>query len=416
MEARQFAIEVIERLRSEGHLALMAGGCVRDELLGRAPSDYDVATDAPPDRITQFFPKTAEVGASFGVVLVKSGPHTIEVATFRSDGKYTDSRRPDSVTFSNPRDDATRRDYTVNALFWSPDRPSEAAFEGAAVTRSASGGWIVDFISGLRDLEGRVIRAVGDPHQRLAEDHLRALRAVRLAAKLGFEIHPDTATAITRHASDLRGISRERIGDELRMMLEHSTRVRAVRVLQDLGLVVPVMGWAAPSQCTILAALPAAPNFPVALAAWLMDAGRASPADLGAARTLLMLSNDERDRTQAILSSVAEFRSHWDSWPVSRRKREIARESFVDALTLLQAVDSMSAERIGQDAGRLEQTPSGIRPVPLVTGDTLTALGLRPGPAFKRILDGVYDAQLDDRVADPEAARRFALELARSRG
>jgi poly(A) polymerase len=210
--ARRAGEAIIRTLVQAGHAAYFAGGCVRDELLGLTPTDYDVATDATPDRISALFPRTSEVGAAFGVVLVKSGREVTEVATFRSEGAYSDRRRPDSVTFSNPAEDAKRRDYTVNALFLDPHAGGAGSVEGAVVTSHGSHGRVIDFVGGLLDLERRVLRAVGDPDQRLAEDHLRALRAARLAAKLGFQIDPGTAQAIRQHASQLQGVSRERIG------------------------------------------------------------------------------------------------------------------------------------------------------------------------------------------------------------
>ena len=222
--ARRAGELIIKTLTEKGHTAYFAGGCVRDALLGRTPKDYDVATDATPDRITTLFPRTAEVGAAFGVVLVKTGKEVTEVATFRSEGSYSDRRRPDSVTFSNPAEDAKRRDYTVNALFLDPllgaDHPhSHPVIEqtpGVVIAPHGSHGRVIDFVGGLPDIKQRVLRAVGDPDQRLAEDHLRALRAARLAAKLGFHLDEGTAGAIRRHAADLQGVSRERVGEEIR--------------------------------------------------------------------------------------------------------------------------------------------------------------------------------------------------------
>ncbi|MEK6703872.1 MAG: CCA tRNA nucleotidyltransferase, partial [Planctomycetota bacterium] len=228
---RHAAVVVVRALQEAGHVAYFAGGCVRDELLGLTPSDYDVATDATPDRIASLFRRTAAVGASFGVMLVKEGQSVIEVATFRADGTYLDNRRPDSVRFSTPQDDARRRDFTVNALFLDP-----------LDTQSGPGGRVIDHVGGLGDLARRVIRAVGDPDQRLGEDHLRALRAVRLSAKLGFSISPETAEAIARHTGELSGVSRERIGDEVRLMLGHPTRSIAIDLLQGLGLDAAVLG------------------------------------------------------------------------------------------------------------------------------------------------------------------------------
>jgi len=208
--ARQAATAIARTLRDHGHIAYFAGGCVRDELLGLRPTDYDVATDAPPKRVQSLFRKTASVGASFGVILVADfGPH-VEVATFRAEGPYTDKRRPDHITFATPEEDARRRDFTINALFLDPL---------AAEDSPSINGHIVDLVNGLDDLKAGIIRAVGDPDNRLDEDHLRALRAVRFASRFNFQIEPRTRDAITRHARLLSGVSRERIGDELRKML-----------------------------------------------------------------------------------------------------------------------------------------------------------------------------------------------------
>src|SRR5688572_17117161 len=251
-QARAAATEIVARLRGSGHAAYFAGGCVRDELLGLHPTDYDVATDAPPQRIRELFPRTAEVGAAFGVMLVHlyragGGGITVEVATFRAEGPYSDARRPDTVRFSDAPTDAARRDFTINALFLDPlAAPDAPAIEGH----------VVDYVGGVADLRAGVVRAVGDPHQRLAEDHLRALRAVRFTARLGFALDPATADAVRQHAAELRGVSRERIGEEVRRMMGHPSRARAAELLAQLGLDVPVLeepAAAAPARC--LAAL-----------------------------------------------------------------------------------------------------------------------------------------------------------------
>ncbi|QKK09997.1 MAG: CCA tRNA nucleotidyltransferase [Planctomycetota bacterium] len=274
--ARGTAASIVRRLREAGHVAYFAGGCVRDELLGLDPVDYDVATDARPDAIQAMFRKTAAVGASFGVVLVKEAGGVVEVATFRSDGPYTDNRRPDRVEFADAAHDAERRDFTINALFLDP----LAAEDSASIH-----GHVIDHVGGMADLRARVIRAVGDPERRLAEDHLRALRAVRFAARFGFAIEQGTASAIREHASDLEGVSRERVGDELRRMFLAETRAEAAGLLDELsldGVVLGVVPTAA--RGSALAGLapgeflgePVAVSFPAALAALAFDRGRPS--------------------------------------------------------------------------------------------------------------------------------------------
>ncbi|MDX2146848.1 MAG: CCA tRNA nucleotidyltransferase [Planctomycetota bacterium] len=440
---RGAAIEVVRTLRDRGHVAYFAGGCVRDELLGLTPADYDIATDATPDRIKAIFPKSQEVGASFGVMLVRArAPHaaqaspatSIEVATFRSDGVYSDRRRPDHVTFSDPRADAERRDFTINAMFLDP-------LEAPTPVPTASGsaqGKIIDFVGGLADLARGVVRAVGVADQRLAEDHLRSLRAVRFAARLGFQIEESTAAAIRRHATELKGISRERIGDELRRALLHPTRAHAARLLAELALDSPVLGETGctssrcpdlsspaggPALFSILAGLDAwsqRTKFPVhfatALAAWAIDLGIASPSqatELAARwRGALCLSNDEHHMLHKLVATHQDVLHHWHDWPIAKRKRALAQEWMAQALMLCGAQESARGEALWQDRARLAASASGLAPPPLLTGDDLIAAGYRAGPRFRTVLEGVYDAQLEGRVGD----REQALELARRLG
>lgn len=408
-DLRAAATEVVRALRHAGFTAYFAGGCVRDELLGRTPSDYDVATDALPDRVRGLFKNTAAVGASFGVILVKIAGAVIEVATFRADGSYSDARRPDSVTFSTADADAHRRDFTVNALFLDPLAPA--------------GTGVIDFVGGQADLKACVLRAVGDPDQRLAEDHLRALRAVRLSAKLGFAIEAATAAAIRRHASDLRGVSRERIGDELRQIFEHPSRARAVERIHELGLEgsildggrgdVPPMSPRAPRR--LMAAISAQASPVAALACWiadlfpgLMDA--AVPGIAGRVRQALCLSNTEDEALSGTLKVWLAIRERWSTRPVAERKRLAVARPFTDALAMLDAEDSDAAAAVRYDVAVLAADGVGLAPAPVLTGDDLIAGGARPGPKFRTVLDRVYDAQLEGRVAEKGAA----MELARS--
>ncbi len=408
---RRAAAEIIATLRDAGHVAYLAGGCVRDELLGRMPQDYDVATDATPPVLTRLFRKTSEVGASFGVVLVKLHGVVTEVATFRADGAYTDKRRPDEVRFSTPEEDAARRDFTVNALFLDP-----------ADTSAGPHGRVIDFVGGLADLERKVLRAVGDPDARLAEDHLRALRAVRLSAKLSFTIDDATRAAITRHARDLAGVSRERIGDEIRAMMAHATRAGAVTTLAELGLDAPVLGET--SRTTpphILARLRPEAGFGVCLAAWALDRGL----EVGTTdsqllvtrwRSALCLSNDERASLSNILQTIPTIERKWDSLGVAARKRLASTDAFSDAHDLVFVRNTSLAGRVSEDVASLRATASGLSPDPLVSGDDLIGLGLPPGPGFKVLLEALYDAQLEERIVSRDDGLRLALELAGSGG
>jgi poly(A) polymerase len=433
-DARGSALAIVRRLREAGHTSYFAGGCVRDELLGLSPTDFDVATDATPERIRSLFRRTAEVGAAFGVVLVtpqreegldlKAGrPVTVEVATFRADGPYTDRRRPDVIHFSDPVSDAHRRDFTINALFLDPLASEEPGH-----------GRIIDFVGGLEDLKRKVLRAVGDPDARLAEDHLRALRAVRLGAKLGFEIEPKTATAIRSHARDLQGVSRERIGEEVRRMLLHPTRARAVWEMGKLGLDGPVlMEGAGPPKGSgprILIGLRGEMPVAASLAGWAIERGHLGSADaegLGAGlipsrvgvivrrwREALCLSNEESDQMAGALEVLGTLLREWDGLGTAAQKRLAGglapggAAAFSAAMELLGVVAPDRAVRTGRRVETLRETLSGLCPDPLITGDDLIAMGFRPGPGFKGTLERVYDAQLEDRIK----TREEALELA----
>ncbi|MFG0326528.1 MAG: CCA tRNA nucleotidyltransferase [Phycisphaerales bacterium JB037] len=427
--ARSAAIAVIRELRAHGHIALLAGGCVRDELLGFDPTDYDVATDATPDRVSAIFGSAHEVGASFGVMLVRMPAAVIEVATFRSDGPYSDSRRPDTVHFSDPKNDAARRDFTVNALFLDPVRtPDEvsrdAAFAGAQINEAHHGttpdsggepiGTVIDFVGGLADLAAKTIKAVGDPDARLREDQLRALRAIRFAARYGFELDEATADAIRAHANELKGVSRERIGDEVRRMFAHPSRAVAAWTLQYLGLDLPVLGRHVTRSPGTLGRLVHDAAYPTCLAAWLLDRGEVVEATQIAgvvrnARDALNLSNDERGALRDTLAGVGLLGRSWGGMPIARQKRAAASAWFGPALQIRAAESPEEMVRIRRRVEELRQTPSGIAPEPLISGNDLIQSGFQPGPGFQRVLEAVYDAQLEDRIA----TREEALELAR---
>lgn len=417
-DLRGLAASIVRALREAGHTAYFAGGCVRDELLGLAPKDFDVATSARPDEIRRLFPRTAHVGAAFGVVLVHDRAGSVEVATFRSDGPYTDRRRPDAVTFADEIADAQRRDFTVNALFLDPLAPPDSPSR------------VIDHVGGVGDLAARVLRAVGVPDQRLAEDHLRALRAVRLSTRLGLRIDPATAEAIRRHASSLEGVSRERIGDELRLMLTSDAAPEALRQLHDLLLDRPVFhrplaNGSPPLEAPLLTALRGRNRpFAAALAAALADReGPSLLADTPSAaalrldvvtttRAALCLSNDERDDTLATLELTAAVLHRFAQRPVAGQKRLAAARCFRASVDLARGVDAATADRAEQRVQELSGMYGGLAPQPLVDGDRLIGAGFRPGPAFKRLLDQVYDAQLEGRITSAEEGLQLASHLA----
>jgi poly(A) polymerase len=428
VKAREVATWIVRMLRDRGFVAYFAGGCVRDELLGLTPKDYDVATDARPDAIAGLFPRTAHVGAAFGVMLVRHEGVSVEVATFRADGEYTDRRRPDQITFSDEVADAKRRDFTVNALFLDPLKPD------------TDSGRVIDHVGGVADLHAKVLRAVGDADQRLKEDDLRSLRAVRLSTRLGFEIEPATREAIRRHAGELSGISRERIGDEVRLMLEHPSRGSAMQLLAELGLDGPTFGRPAiagrswllpllkpapalqdrePNECGIVAGTLAMALLdregPGLIAKTAQGEGQRLEV-LRETRRALCLSNEERDDCLAILRHVAELREGWSASPVAKQKRIGASRGFVWAVEIVRTLDASGADQIDRRVAELAGLHGGLAPKPYVTGDDLVEAGFSPGPSFRTVLDRVYDEQLEGRIGSPTEGLALATRMARELG
>ncbi|WP_428938510.1 CCA tRNA nucleotidyltransferase [Fontivita pretiosa] len=410
---RADALAVLKRLRDAGYVAYFAGGCVRDELLGIQPKDYDVATDAPPQRVRELFSNTQAVGAAFGVILVRYRRSVVEVATFRRDDVYLDGRRPSKVHFATAEEDAKRRDFTINGLFLDPIENR-----------------VIDYVGGLEDLKRRLIRAIGDPNRRFDEDYLRMLRAVRFAARFGFEIEPATAEAIRTHAARLKEISPERIAEELRLMLTGPTRNAAWRMLNEFGLADVIFRFAPPADAntdvfTKLGDEPA--PFGLVLAAALVsrcaDPARlfdpkAAKAAARAMRQALRISNDEQTELIETLIGVGLVLNPPPP-TLARKKRFLARPTAPLSRRLMRALAESGYRR--QQILELEREFDALlkadyAPPPLITGDDLTAAGLQPGRLFKRLLDEVYDAQLEGRVQTREQALELALRLAAEAG
>jgi poly(A) polymerase len=428
MTEREFAIEVVRKLRDAGYQALWAGGCVRDELLGLVPKDYDVATDARPDQVQKLFRRTIAVGASFGVIEVL-GPRTeegllkVQVATFRTDVSYSDGRRPDEVVFSTPEEDAKRRDFTINGMFFDP-------LEGR----------LIDYVGGQADLQAKLLRAIGDPRTRFTEDKLRMLRAVRLAARFELTIEPATAEAIITMAPQITVVAAERIADELRKLLVDRHRARGMRLFMDLGLaavvmpeLVPMCGLkqGTPSAPTgdlwehvlaVLEHLPAEASVPLALAALLHDVGK--PRTVGrepdrytfhghehVGRRMageiclrLRLSNEEREQVEWLVEKH-QFLSDAKVMRLSKLKETLAHPGIRELLELHRA-DALASGRSTEHVEFCERLlpQYGILPPPLITGHDLMELGLSPGPRFKTLLDAVREAQLEGTVTTKEQA------------
>jgi poly(A) polymerase len=432
---KQLAESVIARLRAAGHTALLAGGCVRDLLLGRPPKDYDVATSARPEDVLALFSRALRVGEAFGVIIVVDSAVEVEVATFRTDAGYTDGRHPDAVVFTDAEHDALRRDFTINGMFLDP-----------------ATGEILDFVGGRSDLATRLIRAIGDPRRRFAEDHLRMLRAVRFSAELAFAVDPATAEAAREMAAKISLVSGERVAMELRRILTAlpAGRRRGLELADALGLLAVLLpeihalknvrqGPTVHPEGdvfvhTILAVEQLRePTFELALATLLHDTGKPRTAimrdgrwtfyghpELGeklatdvCARLRLSTLQTRRVtwlvRQHMRLVSAAEMRE-------ARLKRLFAENGFEELAELWRA-DALAS---GGTAAEYEALMARyralgqeeVRPAPLITGNDLVALGMQPGPAFKVILDEVYDAQLEGRVATREDALALARKVA----
>ena len=413
--AREDALSVVRRLRAAGYEAYFAGGCVRDALLGLEPTDYDVATDAPPGKVRELFPRTQAVGAAFGVILVRQGKSQVEVATFRTDLKYTDGRRPEGVVFTTAEEDAKRRDFTINGLFFDPIDDK-----------------VIDFVGGQVDLREKVLRAIGDPNERFAEDHLRLLRAIRFAARFDLTIEAETDQAIKRHAPHLARISPERIADELRLMLTPVTRTAAWAMLRRYALDNVIFRFMPAGTTEAVnpifdAVLPGKPlPFGLALAAASLDyaperlfSASGKKPDLAvrqtthAMRQALRISNDESEMLEGALAGVEHVLCN-PAPTVAMLKRFLARPHASEARALLAALPAGAAgARDAWEARLRELEKTDYAPAPLVTGDDLTAAGLKPGKVFKQVLDDVYDAQLEARVTTKAEALELALRIAK---
>ncbi len=400
---RSFAIDVVRRLSEAGYQGLWAGGCVRDQLLGLPPSDFDIATNARPEQVMQLFRRTVPVGASFGVVKVL-GPRNageVEVATFRSDGAYIDGRRPESVVFSSPKEDASRRDFTINGMFYDPLNDL-----------------VIDYVGGEQDLKIGTIRAIGDPKARFEEDKLRLIRAVRFAARFGFKIEPKTKEGLDAMATQISVVAVERIAQELEKMLVHPSRATGVRLLIETGLLNTILPEATQSGggvVRVLGALAEQVSFPLGLAVLLHRVGSTTIHDNAAEAGIIVervahrlkLSNADRDRARWLVEHQDALNQP-DQLPIARLKRLIAMPGIDELLELHRALavaNGAGIDHIAFCQEYLQNQPDGpIAPEPLLNGNDLKRLGLRPGPQFKTWLDRAYDAQLEGEFGETDDA------------
>ena len=436
MLARDAALELARRLKAAGHEALFAGGCVRDKLLGRTPKDFDIATSARPEEVLKLFPGANEVGAHFGVVIAKYSGHHVEIATFRTDGSYKDSRRPETVTFSTPEQDAQRRDFTVNGLFEQPEN-----------------GEVIDFVGGVVDLRAGVLRAIRNPVERFTEDALRLLRAVRFSVVLGLEIEAETLAAIASCASQLVKISPERIRDEFSKILTAPRRRAGVEVLVETGLmafIIPeflkTQGCEQPPEwhpegdvythtCIMLEMLEPDAPLELCLAALLHDIAKppcqTRDADTGRIRfnghdamgaemadCILHRLRYPNAIIAAVVPMVARHMQFMNvqQMRTAKLKRFMSEPTFTEEMEL-HRVDCGSSNGLTDNyeflqAKAEEFAAEPLIPPPLVTGRDLISMGFKPGPLFREILESVQTEQLEGRILDRELALDYVRAFA----
>ncbi len=441
---QSFATSIVRALHDRGHQAYLVGGCVRDLLLGHEPADYDVATDATPQQVMEIFPQTFAVGAQFGVVLVplpKAGSGesatgsgekvpVVEVATFRSDVGYSDGRHPDEVRFSkDPQEDVRRRDFTINGLLLDPLKNE-----------------VLDYVGGREDLKAGVVRTIGEPEHRFAEDKLRMLRAVRFAARFEYRIDPATLAAIRRLAAQIHQVSRERVREELTKMLTEGHARRAFEMLDESSLLKEVLpeisamkGVEQPPQfhpegdvfvhtMLLLEKLPADCSRTLAWGALLHDVGkpptfRVAPdrirfdghVEVGVKMAAeicrrLRFSNDDTEQILALVQNHMRF-GVVQQMKESTLKKLLRLPGFDEHLEL-HRIDCLSSHGLLEAYDYAWQrsrtlSPEAIRPQPLITGQDLIEAGYEPGPRFKEILGTVEDAQLEGRLISREDAMGF---------
>jgi len=426
MSPFEAACEIVRVLRENGFEALLAGGCVRDMLLKRTPVDYDVATSARPQEVLKLFRRTLPVGIQFGVVLVLDYDRKVEVATFRTDDVYEDGRHPRTVTFTDARGDAERRDFTVNAMFYDVEHKR-----------------VIDYVGGRKDLKAKIIRAVGDPLERFEEDKLRMLRAVRFAATLSFKLDHATADAVRRKAKAITVVSAERIAGELERILVHPTRSRALRLMDELGLLEPIF-----PEVAAMKGVKQSPvyhpegdvlehtlntmdkledaTWPLALATLLHDVGKpvvrgVAPGkfyghDVRGAKMAeavcrrLKLSNKVTERVKWLV------KRHLYLWQAPQMKLSTLKRVFAEPgyeeLVRLHRADALASDAELDGLEYAEAVRAGLKdeeimPAPLISGKDLIELGLEPGPLFGKLLGQVVEEQLQGNITERDQALDF---------
>ena len=422
------AIDIIGKLQEKGHIAYLAGGCVRDMLRGETPKDYDIATSALPQEITSIFTKTREVGVHFGVVIVIVNNQAFDVATFRNDGSYKDGRHPEEVTFSTPQDDTARRDFTVNGIFFDPISEK-----------------YIDFVEGKSDIDKKVIRAIGEPNLRFQEDHLRLLRAIRFAARFDYEIEAETWNSIKSNASGISKISKERIRDELTKILLNENRVLGFDLLVESGLmehiipqILQLKGCEQPPQFhpegdvfvhtrLMLSLLKDAPSIELVLSVLLHDIGKPATYSFDEEADRIRFNGHDklgaemseqilRDLkfSNSIIEDVVQMVANHMTFKDVQKMRQSKLKRFMSRSTFNDEIELHRVDCLGSWGGldnydflnkkMVEFANEPIIPQPLLTGKDLIELGWSPGPDLGQTLNSVQDMQLEGKLNSKDEA------------
>ncbi|MEJ2649436.1 MAG: CCA tRNA nucleotidyltransferase [Sedimentisphaerales bacterium] len=399
MTNREAALKIIKKLNKSGYEALLAGGCVRDMLLGRRASDYDVATNAHPNDVIKLFRRTLKVGAKFGVVIVMLKNRKVEVATFRTETGYVDGRRPGTVHFSSAKEDASRRDFTVNGMFYDPLKKE-----------------VIDYVDGQGDLKRKILRTIGNANERFSEDYLRMLRAVRFSTQLGFEIESSTWQAICANAKRITRISGERIAIELKVILANPDRARGMSMLLDSGLAEAIFPNLRSLQAifgiSVLSQLPKKVDFALALASFFSDC--ATRFALEECR-ILKLSRDDSRHIEFLLENRSRLLD--ENLSLADLKKLLAKPYFNDVFEMQKAIQKASTggrksisaliklKRRIRELGDVE-----LQPKPLLNGHDLMRLGAPPGPGLGQLAEELYVAQLEGKIHTRSQASDWAKQ------
>lgn len=431
MTIKQHAVQIVQTLQEHGYKAFLAGGCVRDMIMGKESFDYDIATDAMPHDVIRIFQKTIPVGIQFGVVIVVKEGHNFEVATFRAEDSYSDGRHPDRISFSTPENDVKRRDFTINGLLYDPVKDE-----------------ILDYVGGRKDIEAGIVRTIGDPIERFTEDKLRMIRAARFACRFHFSIHKDTQQAIMQLAPQIHMVSAERIREELEKIITGPNPHIGIKLLEELHLLQEILpevsntrGVQQPENFhpegdvfihTLLALSKMEnPSWTLAMGVLLHDIGKAVTftvtdrirfnlhEKVGADMATkicdrLKTSTDDKERIRWLVLKHLCFKDA-QKMRLNKLKRLFAEEGYPELAELCR-VDALASSGDLSDYDYCQEmfqklSREEVKPEPLITGHDLIAMGLKPGPLFKEILTKIEDEQLDGNLTTKEAAIERVKEL-----